>query len=188
MLMKRVVLCQFLAGVLLVSAVSCTDAESEARLANLRLEDFTSYWAVLGKNEEGDHFILPVVRFRVMNGAEEAVGYIQAMAVFKRELLPDEPWGNAFTYSVSEEPIQPGDVSDVITLRSDKNVISKDAPEQMFVNEKWEDVTVEIFVRVGPSSWQLLGQMQVPKHIGAPGLDKFLSPDESEDTAVSPDL
>ena len=76
----------------------------------------------------------------------------------------------------------------MITLRSDKNVISKDAPEQMFVNEKWEDVTVEIFVRVGPSSWQLLGQMQVPKHIGAPGLDKFLSPDESEDTAVSPGL
>ncbi len=184
--MKRVVLCQFLVGVLLVSAVSCTDAESEALLASLRLEDFTSYWAVIGKNEEGDNFIHPVVRFRVANGAEQEVGYIQAMAVFKRELLPDEPWGNAFTYSVSDEPIKPGEASDLITLRSDKNVISKDAPAQMFVNEKWEEVTVEIFVRVGPSSWQSLGQMEVPKKIGAPGLEKFLSPDTSEDTTVSP--
>ena len=173
--MKRVVLCQFLAGVLSLSAVSCTDAESEALLQNLRLEDFTSYWAVLGKDEEGNNFIHPVVRFRVMNRAEQEVGYIQAMAVFKRELLPDEPWGNAFTYSVSEEPIKPGEASDVITLRSDKNVISKDAPEQMFVNEKWEEVTVDIFVRVGPSSWQNLGHMQVPKQIGAPGLEKFLT-------------
>ena len=175
-----------LAGVLLVSAVSCTDAESEALLASLSLEDFTSYWAVIGKNEEGDNFIHPVVRFRVANGAEQEVGYIQAMAVFKRELLPDEPWGNAFTYSVSDEPIKPGEASDLVTLRSDKNIISKDAPAQMFVNEKWEEVTVEIFVRVGPSSWQNLGQMQVPKQIGAPGLEKFLSPDTSEDTTVSP--
>ena len=347
----------YIQAILLVSAVSCTDAESEALLASLSLEDFTSYWAVIGKNEEGDNFIHPVVRFRVANGAEQEVartvcelldwkrptgklkarecreflerlegegrlelpdkrpgkpvgtrtripqtergepseplegelseiqpvvlevvrsdeqrllfrelvdrhhylghavpfgahlrylvyasaparvvgcvqlsspawrmaardlwigwddatrgrnlqrvvnnsrflilpwvrvqnlGYIQAMAVFKRELLPDEPWGNAFTYSVSDEPIKPGEASDLVTLRSDKNVISKDAPAQMFVNEKWEEVTVEIFVRVGPSSWQNLGQMQVPKQIGAPGLEKFLSPDTSEDTTVSP--
>ena len=181
MLKKRVVLGPVLAGVLLASAVSCTDAASEALLASLELEDFTSYWAVIGKNEEGDNFIHPVVRFRVMNGAEQEVGYIQAMAVFKRELLPDEPWGNAFTYSVSDEPIKPGEASDLITLRSDRNIISKDAPAQMFVNEKWEEVTVEIFVRVGPSSWQNLGQMQVSKRIGAPGLEKFLNPDTSED-------
>ncbi len=182
MLKKRVVLGPVLAGILLlVAAVSCTDAESEALLASLSLEDFTSYWAVIGTNEEGDNFIHPVVRFRVANGAEQEVGYIQAMAVFKRELLPDEPWGNAFTYSVSDEPIKPGEASGLITLRSDRNIISKDAPAQMFVNEKWEEVTVEIFVRVGNSSWQNLGQMQVPKRIGAPGLEKFLNPDTSED-------
>ncbi len=186
--MKHAVLCQFLAGVLLVSTVSCTDAESEALLASLRLEDFASYFAVIGKDEEGNNFIRPVVRFRVLNGAEQEVGYIQAMAVFKRELLLDEPWGNAFTYSVSEEPIKPGEASDLVTLRSDRNVISKDSPQQMFVNEKWEEVSVEIFVRVGPSSWQSLGQMQVPKKIGAPGIEKFLSPDTTEDPAVLPNL
>ena len=188
MLMKRVVLCQFLAGVLLVSAVSCSDAEGEALLQSLRLKDFASYFVVIGKDEEGYNFIRPVVRFRVMNGGEQEVGYIQAMAVFKRELFPEESWGNAFTYSVSEEPIKPGEASDLVTLRSDKNVISKDAPEQMFVNEKWEEFTVEIFVRVSASRWAWFGQMQVPKKIGAPGLEKFLSPDTTEDPAVSPNL
>ena len=186
--MKRVVLCQFLAGCLLLPSIACTDAESELLLEGLRLEDVASYWAVRGKDEEGNNYIHPVVRFRVINGAEQEVGYIQALAVFKREPLLEEPWGNAFTYSISEEPLKPGAASDVITLRSDKNVISKDAPEQMFLNEKWEEVVVQVFVRVGPSSWRSLDERRVPRQIGAPGLEKFLNPDTSEDTSVNPKL
>ena len=142
-----------------------TKTGSTVLLASLRLEDFASYFAVIGEDEHGNNFIRPVVRFRVINGGEQEVGYIHAMAVFKRELFPEETWGNAFTYAVSREPIKPGEASDLVTLRSDNNVISKDAPEQMFVNENWEEITVEIFVRVGPSRWGSLGQMQVPKKI-----------------------
>ena len=90
------------------------------------------------------------------------------------EMLPDEPWGNAFSYSISEHPIKPGGVSDLLTMRSDRSVISKDSPEQMFRNAKWEEIMVEIFLRVGPSSWRILETFQVPKTIGAPGLEKFL--------------
>ena len=42
-----------------------------------------------------------------------------------------------------------------ITMRSDSNFVSKDEPEQMFHNDKWEQVHVEVFLRVGPSSWRL---------------------------------
>ena len=54
----------------------------------------------------------------------------------------------------------------------------------MFLNEKWEEVRVEIFLRVGPSSWQILESRQVPKHFGAPGLEKFLEP--AEDAGTQP--
>jgi hypothetical protein len=117
-----------------------------------------------------------VVRFRIKNAGSEEAGYIQAMAVFKRETFPDEPWGNDFLYSISEEPLAPGASSDVLTMRSDTNFVSKDTPEQMFQNEKWEKISVSIFLRVGPSSWKPVLSLDVPKQIGAPGVEKFLEP------------
>ena len=183
MLMKAVVGCQLFAVLALQFCAACSDAESEKILRALELEDVAAYWAIQGQDEEKNNYIHPVVRFRVFNGAEQDLDYVQVMAVFKREKLPDEPWGNAFAYSISEEPIPPGATSDAITLRSDTSFISKDSPRQMFLNEKWEEVQVEIFLRVGPSSWQILESRPVPKHIGAPGLEKFLEPAEDTETS-----
>lgn len=185
MLMKPVVGCQLFVVLALQSCSACSDAKSEKILRALVLEDVSAYWAIQGQDGEKNNYIHPVVRFRVLNGSDQDLDYVQVMAVFKRENLPDESWGNAFTYSISEEPIPPGDSSDAITLRSDTSFISKDSPRQMFLNEKWEEVEVEIFLRVGPSSWQILETRQVPKHIGAPGLEKFLEPAEDAETLPS---
>jgi hypothetical protein len=154
--------------------LGCSDRESEAKVSALEAKDVAAYWAIRGKDREGNNFIHPVVRFRVANRASDPVGYVQAMAVFKREKFPDEPWGNDFLYSISDEPIPAGGSSDVLTMRSDTNVISKDAPEQMFQNDKWEDVDVAVFLRVGPSSWKPFLEIGVPKKIGAPGVEKFI--------------
>src|SRR5262245_13934925 len=123
---------------LLVSAAfaSCVDSKSEAKVDALELEDVTAYWAVRGKDREQNNYIHPVVRFRIKNGGPEEAGYIQAMAVFKREKFPDEPWGNDFLYSISDKALPSGSTSDVLTMRSDTNFVSKDAPERMFQNEK----------------------------------------------------
>lgn len=142
----------------------------------LKLEDVAAYWAVRGKDQEQNNYIHPVVRFRIKNSFPEEVGYVQAMAVFKRETFPDEPWGSDFLYSISEKPIPSGGASEFLTLRSDTNFISKDSPDEMFQNAKWEQVLVEIFLRVGPSAWTKALALEVPKHIGAPGLEKFLGP------------
>jgi len=180
--MKRVIGCQLFA---LAALSSCTDAESEKILDALTLEDVTAYWAVQGQDREQNNYIQPVIRFRVVNSTEEALDYVQAMAVFRRENLPGEPWGNAFTYSISEEPIPPGETSDLITLRSDASFVSKDTPGQMFQNEKWEEVEAEVFLRVGASGWRSLDLREVPKRIGAPGVEKFLESAEEPETTDS---
>ena len=185
MLMKASVGCQLFVVLALQFCLACSDAKSEKILRALVLEDVAAYWAIQGQDDEKNNYIHPVIRFRVVNGSDQDLDYVQVMAVFKRENLPDEPWGNAFTYSISEEPIPPGDSSEPITLRSDTSFISKDSPQQMFLNEKWEEVEVEIFLRVGPSSWQILETRQVPKHFGAPGLEKFLEPAENAETPPS---
>ena len=115
--------------------MSCSDGDSDLKVQALSLDDVAAYWAVRGQNVEGLNYIHPVVRFRVVNGAPDPVGYVQAMAVFKREKFPDESWGNAFAYSISEEALTPGGQSDVITMRSDSNFVSRDTPEQMFDND-----------------------------------------------------
>jgi len=168
----------------LLAAVSsgCNEAEGEAKAKALELEEVAAYWAVRGKDQEQNNYIHPVVRFRIKNTGPEEAGYIQAMAVFKRETLPDEPWGNDFLYSISEAPIAPGGLSGVVTMRSDTNFVSKDAPEQMFQSAKWEKISVSVFLRVGASSWKPVLSLDVPKQIGAPGLEKFLEPEGQTET------
>ncbi len=169
------------AGLVLLLAAplpGCGDAGSEAKADGLELEEVSAYWAVRGKDREQNNYIHPVVRFRIKNAGTTEVGYIQSMAVFKRETFPDEPWGNDFLYSISEAPLAPGGRSDEITMRADTSFISKDAPEKMFQNEKWEEISVSVFLRVGPSSWKPVLDLRVPKQIGAPGVEKYLEPGE----------
>ena len=134
-----------------------------------------SSWTVRGKYGD-DTYIRPIVRFRIRNEGSKPVDYIQTMAVFRRASTPDESWGNAFEYSLSGDPVPPGGESRVISLRSDTDYFSKGLPEQMFENEKWEQVRVEVFLKVGPSSWRRVANVEVPKRIGAPGVEKFLVP------------
>jgi hypothetical protein len=161
----------------------CGDAESERKAEALELEEVAAYWAVRGKDREQNNYIHPVVRFRIKNTGPQEAGYVQAMAVFKREMLPDEPWGNDFLYSISETPLAPGTRSEILTMRSDTNFVSKDEPERMFQSEKWEKVSVSVFLRVGPSSWKPVLSLEVPRQIGAPGLEKFLEPEEATEPA-----
>jgi hypothetical protein len=174
-------------ALLAAGAISgCSDTAADAKVGSLELTDVSSYWAVRGKDKEQNNYIHPVVRFRIKNAGADAAGYIQAMAVFKRETFPDEPWGNDFLYSVSDEPIRPGAESDLLTMRSDTNFVSKDAPERMFQNEKWEKISVSVFLRVGPSNWKPVLSLEVPKQIGAPGVEKFIEPGVASPTAPPP--
>jgi hypothetical protein len=163
---------------------SCGAGQEEAVKA-LEVTETVAYWTVEGKRGEKT-YIQPVVRFRVRNGGEAEADYIQAMAVFHREGAPDVAWGNAYEYSISGEPVSPGGLSKVITLRSDSTFFSKDEPKQMLENEEWEQVDVEIFLRVGASTWTKVTEFEVPRRLGAPGVERFLEPAEDEPESEEP--
>ncbi len=154
---------------------ACSDLSKEEAAKGLQAAEVVSYWTVRGKFED-DTYIRPIVRFRIRNEGPKAVDYIQTMAVFRRMSAPDEHWGSAFEFSLSGDPVAPGGESRVITLRSDSYYFSKVAPKRMFDNEGWEQVTVEVFLKIGPSSWRPVAKVEVPQRIGAPGVEKFLVP------------
>ena len=161
----------------LTTPLACSDIGKQQALQGIEAIDVESYWTVRGKLED-DIYIRPVVRFRVHNSGPNPVDYVQTMAVFRRQSAPEESWGSAFEYSLSGDPVAPGETSRLISLRSDSYYFSGEEPEQMFENEKWEQVTVEVFLKVGPSSWKPAAKMEVPKQLGAPGLERFLTPVE----------
>jgi hypothetical protein len=167
----------WLAAIVAAAASGCFNPSPEAAVEALEAENLAAYWTVRDKRGE-NNYIRPMVRFQIRNGGEREVDYIQTMAVFRLESSPGESWGNAYEYSISGDPIAPGELSRVISLRSDSTFYSKDEPQKMLENEKWEQVTVDVFLRVGRSSWKLAAKMEVPRQLGAPGLDKFLEPSE----------
>ena len=162
------------------AAAGCTNQQDNQTAARMELEEFVAYWAVRGRDSEGNNYIRPAVRFRVRNENAEPVEYIQAMSVFRRESSPDEDWGNGYIHSVAEEALAPGEASGEHTMRADSNYLSQGSPESMFENELWEDVEVEVFVRVGASSWISRGRTVALRRLGPPGVEKYLEPIDDE--------
>ncbi len=146
----------------------------------MELPELVAYWAVRGRDSEGNNYIRPAVRFRVQNTTPEPVEYVQVMSVFRRESAPEEAWGTGYLHSVSEGPLGPGEATDEHTLRADSNYLSQGSPDRMFENELWEDVEVEMFVRVGASSWVSQGSTVALRRLGPPGVEKYLEPIEDE--------
>ncbi|MFQ5790729.1 MAG: hypothetical protein ACE5JI_09665 [Acidobacteriota bacterium] len=159
----------------------CSDTRSEEDVQGLEVTDVVAYWSVRGKAGES-YQIYPVARFRVRNGNQRDVNYMQAMAVFRRPSAPEESWGSAYLYSITEGPLAPGELSPVLTLRCDSNYISKDPPQKMLENPEWEHVWVELFLKAGSSAWRPAHKMEVPKRLGAPGVEKFLRPPGGAET------
>ncbi len=172
------VICGLAMGIVLTATSACGDGD-EKIVQSLEAEDVVAYWSVYGKRNE-TNYIHPIVRFKVRNGGEVDASYIQTMAVFRLESNPDEAWGNDYLYAISGDPVAPGELSREITLKSDSTFYSKDGPAKMIENEMWEQVNVEVLLRVGSSSWKTVIKQDVPRRIGAPGLEKFLNPQDPE--------
>jgi hypothetical protein len=171
-----------LAVVSAIGSSACGNGEGQA-VQSLDVEEVVGYWSV--KEKRGDYFyIRPVVRFQIRNNGASDVDYIQTMAVFRLESSPDNPWGDAFEWSISGDPVPPGGLSRIVTLRcTDSTFYSTDEPRRMLENEQWEQVRAEIFLRVGSSKWKSMTKMEVPRRLGAPGVEKFLEPQDEEPSA-----
>lgn len=163
-----------------VGLSACTDAGAGEIARGMEMTDLVAYWGVRGQDAEGNNYIRPAVRFRLTNRNSEPVQYVQVMSVFRRESAPEEAWGTGYLHSVSETALAPGEATAEHTLRADSNYLSKGSPQRMFDNALWEDVEVEMFVRVGASTWVSQGKTVALRRLGPPGVEKYLEPIDEE--------
>jgi hypothetical protein len=135
--------------------------------AILRVTDLETHWAVDSADAGGTQYIAPVVRFNVANISGEQQGSVQATATFRRKGEENVTWGSDFRQlSSRREPLVPLQVMPVV-LKSDARYYSTGPPETMFAHQDFRDATVEVFVRVGSSSWTKVGAADVDRRIGA---------------------
>lgn len=117
--------------------------------------------------------LVPVISFRVKNVSDKPLYYINFNAIFKFK-GETKNLGDCFLAAIRKKPVPPGQLSDVITLKSNFGVEGKTL--QSFRNNPyWKPVVVQLFARAHGSEFVLLGEWEVSKTI-----------DFKEDQVVTP--
>jgi hypothetical protein len=141
----------------------------------LEVADVETYW-VVDSPKGATQYISPAVRFRLRNKAQEPIRSIQATANFKR-VDEQENWGSAWEQVTAAGKPLPSGQSVLVVLRSDGRYTSAtDDPESMFEHELFKDARVEVFVRVGSSSWAKMAETAIERRIGTRGARELGAP------------
>ena len=160
------------AAAALLAAAGCGSPDPRAEI---ELRDVEAYWAVDPSVGE-TNFLAPVVRFQLQNKASSARS-IQAMSTFRRK--GEEPaWSSAWQ---SASPLPDGNPlpqgrSVLVVLKPEgegRYTYRGGAPEVMFEHADWKDVTAEVFVRVGSSSWTKFTDVDVARRVGSQTVEAF---------------
>jgi hypothetical protein len=101
---------------------------------------------------------------------------VQARARFPAPDQREEPWGSIQEQvSTWQRPLRPGQAT-LVTVRSAGRYHSAADPEAILRSPAFRDPRVEIYVRIGSSTWAKLGEAPVERRIGAPGMLDLAKP------------
>jgi hypothetical protein len=159
-----------LAASLLLTLPACQGHDPARELAVSGIE---TYW-IVDSPQQGENFIAPAVRFRLKNVGRETLGSVQARARFPAP-GQDETWGSIQEQvSTWQRPLEPGREA-VVTVRSAGRYHAAAEAEELLRSPGFVDPRVEIYVRIGSSSWAKLGEAAVERRIGAPGVEDIVA-------------
>lgn len=118
--------------------------------------------------------LVPTLSFRVQNNSDEPVNYINFNAIFRFK-DDNENLGDAFMAGIRKVPVNPGEKSDVITLRCNFGMDGKSVND-FKTNPGWRAATVKLFARSKGSQYVSLGEWDVSRKID------FKEPEEVGET------
>jgi len=107
--------------------------------------------------------LVPVISFRVKNVSDKPLYYINFNAIFKFK-GETKNLGDNFLAAIRKKPVPPGELSEVITLKSNFGVEGKTL-DSFKNNPYWKPVIVQLFARAHGSDFVLLGEWEVSKEI-----------------------
>ncbi len=107
--------------------------------------------------------LVPAISFRVKNTTDTPLKYINFNANF-RFMGDFENLGDSFLAAIRNDPIPPGEKSDVITLKSNYGVEGKSLAT-FKDNPHWKTVVVRLFAQSKGSQFLPLGEYEISRRI-----------------------
>jgi hypothetical protein len=150
---------------LCLGLTACAKAPSDEEVkAMMQVTDVTSQWVSKLYHPWPPKLILvPTVSFRVKNLTGKPLTYVDFNAIFKFK-GDTQNLGDNFLAAIRSTPVPPGELSPVITLRS--NFGSEGRSLASFQNNpQWRRVEVKIFAQTHGSRLVPLGQWDVSRTI-----------------------
>ncbi|MFB0565271.1 MAG: hypothetical protein ACETWK_06270 [Candidatus Aminicenantaceae bacterium] len=137
---------------------------SEELKASIEIVDVDTKWVSKYYQPWPPRLILvPAFTFRVKNISEEPLRYINFNANFRFK-ADYENLGDCFLAAIRGEPVMPGELSDVITLKSNYGVEGKSL-HSFKDNPQWRIVFVKLFVQSQGSQYIQLGEWEISRKI-----------------------
>ncbi len=152
-------------ALIFLAMAGCTKAPSPQELrSSIEIVDMETKWVAKAYQPWPPKLILvPCISFRVKNISAKPINYLNFNAIFKFK-EETENLGDAFLAAIRKEPIMPGQLSDVITMKSNYGVEGKSL-ETFKDNPYWKPVVVKLFVQSKGSVHVPLGEWDVSKTI-----------------------
>jgi hypothetical protein len=142
--------------------------------AEIELRELEGYWAV-DPTVGGTQYLAPVGRFQLVNKTASSRS-IEAMATFRRK-GEGPAWSSAW-HTVSPLPdgkALPAGQSALVVLKpeGEGRYTFRGTAEEMLRHPEFKDVTAEVFVRVGSSSWTKFADVEIPRRLGSHTVEDF---------------
>ncbi len=163
--MKKFALSVVILGVLaLIVLPGCKVMSSEDLKNSVEVQDFTSSWVSKYYQPWPQRLILvPQISFRIKNIGPKPLNYVNFNAVFNFKDDP-ENFGDAFKAAIRSKAVPPGELSPVITLRSNLGVDGKNLAG-IRDNPAWKQAEVRLFAISKGSSPVRLGIYDISRDI-----------------------
>jgi len=162
---KTASVCLMTASVLAVLFMhSCKSVPSDELKASIQVTDVETKWVSKYYQPWPPRLILvPVVSFRVKNVGTRPLEHVNFNAIFKFKGDP-ENLGDNFLAAIRRKAVNPGETSDVITLKSNFGVEGKTVAS-FKDSVQWKPTEVKIFARSKGSQFVLLGEWDISRAI-----------------------
>lgn len=107
--------------------------------------------------------LVPSISFRVKNLTDKPLRYVYFNAVFKQK-GDVENLGDDLKAAIGKKPLMPGEVSDVIFMKSNFGVEGK-LLSDFKNNLGWKTCMVNLFIKLKGSRYALLGEWEISREI-----------------------
>jgi hypothetical protein len=162
---KTASVCLMLASVLAALFMySCRSVPTEELKASILVTDVETKWVSKYYQPWPPRLILvPVVSFRVKNIGTSPLQHVNFNAIFKFKGDP-ENLGDNFLAAIRGKTVNPGETSEIISLKSNFGVEGKTVAS-FKDNVQWKPTEVKIFARSRGSQFTLLGEWDISRTI-----------------------